>query len=242
MASIGSGRSNSRIGRAGEGVLLESVAASLLHCLSEPSGRIALEAKPVRPLEAGNGGRLPVEQRRMRRHGGHRELRDMRVLRHQPRTRGAARSARRAGRSDAPVPRAAVLVRPASPVCTGSQRSVTSAESRTTSKPKPGSQASPSAASRSSNSCAHARGIAQRRAGADLEPMHLAVGAEQRHLDQPRALAAPLQHVGQVRAPDARWCRARRLRARSARRSAARPWHAGSGRRGVIGSSQRPSA
>ena len=40
----------------------------------------------------------------------------------------------------------------------------------------------------------HARGIAQRRAGADLEPMHLAVGAKQRHLEQPPALAAPLQH------------------------------------------------
>ena len=44
----------------------------------------------------------------------------------------------------------------------------------------------------------HARGIAQRRAGADLEPMHLAVGAEQRHLEQPPALAAPLQHRGKL--------------------------------------------
>ena len=45
---------------------------------------------------------------------------------------------------------------------------------------------------------AHARRIAQRRAGADLEPMHLAVGAKQRHLEQPPALAAPLQHAGKL--------------------------------------------
>ena len=44
----------------------------------------------------------------------------------------------------------------------------------------------------------HARRIAQRRAGADLEPVHLAVGAEQRELKQPRALAAPLQHADKL--------------------------------------------
>ena len=46
----------------------------------------------------------------------------------------------------------------------------------------------------------HAGGIAQRRAGADLEAVHRAVGAEQRHLKQPPALAAPLQHAGKLAA------------------------------------------
>ena len=40
--------------------------------------------------------------------------------------------------------------------------------------------------------------IAQRRAGADLQPVHLAVGAEQRQADEPRALAAPLQHAAEL--------------------------------------------
>ena len=40
---------------------------------------------------------------------------------------------------------------------------------------------------------AHARRIAQRRGGAGCDAVHLAVGAEQRDLHQPRALAAPLQ-------------------------------------------------
>ena len=44
---------------------------------------------------------------------------------------------------------------------------------------------------------ADARGVAQRRAGAGGDAVHLAVGAEQRHLDQPRAFAAPLHQLHQ---------------------------------------------
>ncbi len=42
---------------------------------------------------------------------------------------------------------------------------------------------------------AHARGIAQGRGGAELEAIYLAVGAEQRDLQKPRAFPAPLQHT-----------------------------------------------
>src|SRR3954470_17866066 len=44
-----------------------------------------------------------------------------------------------------------------------------------------------------SEQVADARGLAQRLARADLDAKHLAVGAEQRDLQQPRAFAAPLQ-------------------------------------------------
>ena len=63
------------------------------------------------------------------------------------------------------------------------------------SKPKPGSHSSPEHREAVGEQPADARRIAQRRGGADLEALHLAVGAEQRDLQQPRALAVPLQHA-----------------------------------------------
>ena len=45
---------------------------------------------------------------------------------------------------------------------------------------------------------ADARGVAQRRAGAGGDAMHLAVGAEQRRLDQARAFAAPFHQPHQL--------------------------------------------
>ena len=45
---------------------------------------------------------------------------------------------------------------------------------------------------------ANARSLAQRLAGADLDAKHLAVGAEQRGLQQPRAFAAPLQQCAEL--------------------------------------------
>ena len=44
----------------------------------------------------------------------------------------------------------------------------------------------------------HARRIAQRRAGAELETMHRAVDTKQRHLKQTPALAPPIQHSDQL--------------------------------------------
>ena len=194
MASIGSGRSNRRIGRAG----------TRLSCSRRSCDCSAAAAC------------------RMRRHGRHRDIPEYACPAARAASRGAGRSARPAGRSDAQAPRA--WSGPASPVCAGSQRSVASADEPHHVEAEARIAFVAERGEPLLEQPADARGIAQRRAGADLEAVHLAVGAEQRDLQQARALAAPLQHARQVRGPDARWCRARRPRARSARRSAARPY------------------
>ena len=71
---------------------------------------------------------MEIRFTRMRRHTRHRILRNMRVLRHEP--RHAAQAEARAEPVDQ-MRQFFGVVGPAKPVCTGSTRSVTSAESRT---------------------------------------------------------------------------------------------------------------
>ena len=87
-----------------------------------------------------------------------------------------------------------------------------------------------------------ARRIAQRLGRAGLDAEHLAVGAEQRGLQQPRAFAALLEHVRTSRAASRSIVpsTSRSSAIGSAKRCSTSA--AGSGRRGVIGSSSMPSA
>ena len=151
---------------------------------------------------------LPHDAARQPPHRQHREFRDMRVLRHEP--RHAAQPEARAEPVDQMRELRRMVAARRGRSARGSQRSVASAPSRITSKPKPGSHSSPITASRSTNSARMRAAIAQRRAGAGLDAMHLAVGAEQRGLQQPRAFAAPFHQRAPVPARDARWCRAHR--------------------------------
>ena len=131
----------------------------------------------------------------MRRHTRHRVFRNMRVLRHEP--RHAAQAKARAEPVDQ-MRQLLGMVGAGKPglrriVALGDQRREPHhvvAEARIAGVAQHGEPLL--------EQLAHARGIAQRRAGADLQPMHRAVGAKQRHLEQPPALAAPLQHGGKL--------------------------------------------
>ena len=83
--------------------------------------------------------------------------------------------------------------------------------------------------------------LAQRLARADLDAKNLAVGAEQRGLQQPRAFAAPLQQRAELSGELSMVPSTSRSSAiGSAKRCSVIA--AGTGRRGAIGSSSRPSA
>ena len=201
-----------------------------LGALEQSNGRHRAETVLLTMAARGN-----LLARRMRRHRRHRVFRDVRVLRHEPRY--AAKSKARAEPVDQMREFLGVVADPASPglhriAAFGDQRREPHhvvAEARIAGVAEDGEPLL--------EQFADARRIAQRRAGADLEPVHLAVGAEQRHLKQaarPRRAAPAQRRAG---APDARWCRARRLSRAIGSGNRCSAMAAGTGSRGVIGSS-----